>query len=124
VRKTNASGDKTPSYSATARGLFNQQQSQFCNFGRFLDEKDAANFFAILLCYPAALWFGFEFPYKGRDNFRNQPLKFSVPTVFFGVDFSVTLDDPAHVACLWFAREDSRIGALQPPVFWLHGNPS
>src|SRR4029434_7796810 len=110
--------DQTFSDTKPARPRIDHQKPQLRRRLRFFDKEDKADVLTIHLGNPAAITFRIEVLDELSRDLDEQRLELLVPTVPPGVQLSVLLDDPAHIAWLMLSNEVMRFGlrllATQP----------
>src|SRR5262245_7692064 len=110
--------DKAFSDAKPARLRIDQQQSQLCHRLRLFDEKNRADIIAIPFRNPAAFPFRIKVLDEPGGDLGDQRLELLVPAVLLGIQHSVLMDDPAHIA--WLGRSNEirslalRLCAEQP----------
>src|SRR5439155_5686553 len=82
----------------TTRGRLDQEQAQLGHAARPLDEEDRADDFALALRDPAALALGVVALDELGDDVGDQRLEARIPPVFSGVQYTVAMHHPSHVA--------------------------
>src|SRR5262249_24430929 len=97
--------DQAFSDAKPARLRNDQQQPQLRHCLRLFDEEDAADVLAIHLGNPASLTFRIEVLDELSCDLGDQRLELLVPAVLLGIQHSVLLDDPAHIAWLLLSNE-------------------
>lgn len=103
--KANAFLDQATANAETARGGFDDEQTEFRNSRGFADEKDGADALSVALGDPTALLFGIEIADEFGDDFGDKSFETFVIAILLRIENAVAENDPTHVARLMGAEK-------------------